>query len=279
MLSPLAFARSLSNSQQRRTFIQSIPDESTRSEAMVEFVRSIPNLRQRRAYIQTIPVENHRLRALKELEDPFFWIGLVPGSSGPRNRHYRPLISSNGRIGSIIGGSLGGGSSQGGSVRMSTTSQGSGGGRSTTGRTRTTLQDKINYIGQHRKPLTSDENKLLESFIDPISRDIFVDPVMCQDGHTYERHMIQQHFKTNNTSPSTNERLGDKTLIPNHAMRSATEAVVNHLYSNLKKRVQTTTMSELSDRTRQNPLTRQGLQSTRQAMTRINTPSYQQQSL
>jgi hypothetical protein len=38
----------------------------------------------------------------------------------------------------------------------------------------------------------------------PITHDYFIDPVMASDGHMYERKAIEEWFKDNNTSPSTN---------------------------------------------------------------------------
>ncbi len=49
------------------------------------------------------------------------------------------------------------------------------------------------------------------------------DPVIAQDGHTYERSAILEWLKNNDTSPNTREKIG-KTLITNHAMRSELSA-------------------------------------------------------
>jgi len=56
-----------------------------------------------------------------------------------------------------------------------------------------------------------------DNLICPIMRNIFMDPVIAKDGHTYERHAIVEWFKINNTSPLTrseiNNELTDNILI------------------------------------------------------------------
>ena len=57
----------------------------------------------------------------------------------------------------------------------------------------------------------------------PITQEIMRDPVICADGHSYDRHAIEEWFrmhKKHATSPLTNERLTHKNLVPNHALRS-----------------------------------------------------------
>jgi hypothetical protein len=66
-------------------------------------------------------------------------------------------------------------------------------------------------------------NEIPNEFICPITRDIMQDPVFTLDGHTYEREVITEWFRTNNTSPITNAVLRDKTLIPNYALKSRIE--------------------------------------------------------
>ena len=45
------------------------------------------------------------------------------------------------------------------------------------------------------------------------------DPVVCTDGHTYEKKAIETWLLTNNTSPLTNLSLTSKFLLPNHSLR------------------------------------------------------------
>ena len=62
----------------------------------------------------------------------------------------------------------------------------------------------------------------IESFICPITNEIMVDPVICSDGHSYERAAIERWFnRGNNSSPTTNEQLPNINLIPNHNLRQA----------------------------------------------------------
>ena len=55
----------------------------------------------------------------------------------------------------------------------------------------------------------------------PITHEIMEDPVISQDGHTYERSAIQQWFNMGKRiSPKTGARLLSTELMPNHTMRS-----------------------------------------------------------
>eukprot|EP00466_Bigelowiella_natans_P005739 jgi/Bigna1/45697/e_gw1.142.3.1 len=54
----------------------------------------------------------------------------------------------------------------------------------------------------------------------PITREVMKDPVVCSDGHTYERSAIQRWLQRNSTSPRTNLPLASNALIPNHSLRS-----------------------------------------------------------
>ena len=60
-----------------------------------------------------------------------------------------------------------------------------------------------------------------DGFICAISCELMVDPVICTDGHTYERATIQEWLSHHNTSPKTNEELASKALIQNHNLRAA----------------------------------------------------------
>ena len=48
-------------------------------------------------------------------------------------------------------------------------------------------------------------DKLPKSFICPITGEVFQDPVMTMDGHTYERSAITRWLQDNDTSPLTHE--------------------------------------------------------------------------
>ena len=58
------------------------------------------------------------------------------------------------------------------------------------------------------------------SFCCPITMNIMEHPVICSDGHTYERNAISEWLISHRTSPMTNQILSQRNLIPNHALRS-----------------------------------------------------------
>ena len=58
-----------------------------------------------------------------------------------------------------------------------------------------------------------------DGFLCPISHSVLVDPVIAQDGHTYERDAIEQWLTTHITSPLTGAEMGSTTLTPNFALR------------------------------------------------------------
>jgi hypothetical protein len=68
-----------------------------------------------------------------------------------------------------------------------------------------------------------------DAFACPITREIMDDPVICSDGHTYERVAIEQWLQSNSRSPKTNQHLPSRVLIPNYAMRQAIESMSESL--------------------------------------------------
>ena len=56
-------------------------------------------------------------------------------------------------------------------------------------------------------------------FLCAISHEVMTDPVLAADGMTYERRAIEHWLRKNDTSPSTNSPLADKTLRPNHMIK------------------------------------------------------------
>jgi hypothetical protein len=85
-------------------------------------------------------------------------------------------------------------------------------------------QEEVDSI---RKRLERIDCKIPTEMICPISSDIMRDPVMCADGHTYERNTITEWVKRKATSPLTNQPLGEPVmLIPNHALRSLISSYV-----------------------------------------------------
>jgi hypothetical protein len=57
----------------------------------------------------------------------------------------------------------------------------------------------------------------------PISHEVFEDPVVASDGHTYECASITQWLLRKKTSPVTNAIMADRVLIPNHSLKSMIE--------------------------------------------------------
>jgi hypothetical protein len=57
----------------------------------------------------------------------------------------------------------------------------------------------------------------------PITLSVMRDPVIAEDGHSYERSAIEQWFGTSNHSPKTGAPLRSTHLIPNHALRNTIE--------------------------------------------------------
>ena len=71
------------------------------------------------------------------------------------------------------------------------------------------------------EPMESDGPPV--DFMCPITQDLMNDPVVCADGHSYERAAIVQWLSNHNTSPKTNVTLVHKNLTPNHTLRGAIE--------------------------------------------------------
>lgn len=66
-----------------------------------------------------------------------------------------------------------------------------------------------------------DRSSLPNEFFCPITHEVMTDPVVAQDGHTYERSAIARWLDQGQlTSPKTGQRLVSKMLIPNHALRA-----------------------------------------------------------
>jgi Mg-chelatase subunit ChlD len=60
-------------------------------------------------------------------------------------------------------------------------------------------------------------------FMCPISMDLMTDPVIGNDGHTYERAAITEWLSTNNLSPLTRRQMTLADIQPNFALRGAIE--------------------------------------------------------
>lgn len=58
-----------------------------------------------------------------------------------------------------------------------------------------------------------------DAFLCPIGYDVMEDPVICSDGHTYERGNIEKWLLNSTRSPKTNLMLANRILIPNIVLR------------------------------------------------------------
>lgn len=67
----------------------------------------------------------------------------------------------------------------------------------------------------------SPEFEVPNAFCCSITNELMVDPVICSDGHSYERKAITQWFQNQNTSPMTNIPLTSLHLTPNIGLRNA----------------------------------------------------------
>jgi len=56
-----------------------------------------------------------------------------------------------------------------------------------------------------------------------ITGDLFEDPVVTADGHSYSRNAITRWLSDHDTSPKTGAILQDRRLVPNHSLRAAIE--------------------------------------------------------
>ncbi len=63
-----------------------------------------------------------------------------------------------------------------------------------------------------------------ESLICPITLELFRDPVLAQDGHTYEREAIENWIQKNGTSPTTGQQLSLEHLYPNNIVKKLVAA-------------------------------------------------------
>ena len=58
----------------------------------------------------------------------------------------------------------------------------------------------------------------------PISHEIMRDPVVCPDGHSYEKEQLETWLRVKRTSPLTQQPIPDEAEFPrNHALRDAIE--------------------------------------------------------
>jgi hypothetical protein len=61
--------------------------------------------------------------------------------------------------------------------------------------------------------------KVSHQFFCPITQEIMRDPVIAEDGHTYEKAVIEKWLEKSPTSPMTRQQLSSAMLIPNFALK------------------------------------------------------------
>lgn len=66
----------------------------------------------------------------------------------------------------------------------------------------------------------------------PITMEIMLEPVICCDGHTYEREEIERWLKKSARSPLTNLLLANKDLIPNRAIKTCIDMYLESIGRN-----------------------------------------------
>lgn len=59
-----------------------------------------------------------------------------------------------------------------------------------------------------------------DEFVCSITFELMEDPVVCDDGHTFERSAIEEWLVTHDTSPRTGEPLMSKRVVPNITLRN-----------------------------------------------------------
>lgn len=76
-------------------------------------------------------------------------------------------------------------------------------------------ESKYNKFINLMDPTYKLDPEIPNEFLCPISGEIMIDPVVAEDGNTYERRNIENWFKTKMTSPLTGLRLKTNNLYPN----------------------------------------------------------------
>jgi len=80
--------------------------------------------------------------------------------------------------------------------------------------------DKKSKLKEQPRKEDPAEEEIPEDFICPVTQDIMTDPVIAQDGHTYERKNITEWVSKHGTSPITREQLSKDVIIPNRVLKT-----------------------------------------------------------
>ena len=103
-------------------------------------------------------------------------------------------------------------------------------------------QKKLNKeieIARMKEQISEIESTLENKYFCPITHSVFIDPVLADDGFTYEREYIEDWLKSNDASPMTNEKLKTKNIIPNRHVKTLVNDLTESLHS-LKKTLEDT---------------------------------------
>ena len=65
-------------------------------------------------------------------------------------------------------------------------------------------------------------------YICPITSDVMKDPVVADDGNSYERAAIERWFQSHSTSPLTNVVLVSNKIVPNRALKSLIDSYMGN---------------------------------------------------
>jgi hypothetical protein len=79
-----------------------------------------------------------------------------------------------------------------------------------------TISIGINFDAGGGAVLAPDWQPFLEC---PISHEIMVDPVVAEDGQTYERRALARWLESHGSSPMTSQPMG-RRMVPNYALKS-----------------------------------------------------------
>jgi lipoprotein NlpI len=77
----------------------------------------------------------------------------------------------------------------------------------------------------------------------PMTSKTMRDPVVCSDGHTYERSNIEEWLERHTTSPSTGENLEFMHLVPNRALQKVIQEWEREMLSTAKRSIHQRTKS------------------------------------
>ena len=100
----------------------------------------------------------------------------------------------------------------------------------------------LNKIGGGTAPAINGPCPKSSDFYCPISGEYMTDPVICSDGHSYQRANIRTWLLSSNKSPMTMKELTNRVLIPNISLRNAIKEYRRWLAEEEKK------MSSIEDK-------------------------------